>query len=246
MNALEDNPFTRAWRTMFAGLTGIRALLMISAHWVTRQSRVTAMEHPCTIHDFGGFPPQLYEVVYPAKGSPAVAQEVIAALKKYSPLADDDWGLDHGTWSILVHALPEPEIPVLQLSIDGTASPQDFFAMGQSLRVLRERGILLCGSGNIVHNLRLVDWARLNEIGYAHDWAEEASGIAREYLLNRQWQKLVDFPSLPQSMQLAINSAEHYVPFVYMLGAAYEDEALQLFNDVAVGGALTMTSVRWG
>ncbi|HNE19077.1 MAG TPA: 4,5-DOPA dioxygenase extradiol [Turneriella sp.] len=246
MNALEKNAFTAEWRNMFTGLTGVRALLMVSAHWVTHGTQVTAMPQPRTIHDFGGFPRELYQVSYPAPGSAEIAQEVIAALEPRPAKADTSWGLDHGTWSILVHALPDAKIPVLQLSIDGKASPADFFAIGRSLRPLREQGILLCGSGNIVHNLSRVDWSRLDETGFAHDWAKEAAEISRGYLLNRDWQKLVDFPALPQSMQIAINTAEHYVPLIYMLGAAYEEENLRLFNDTPVGGALTMTSVQFG
>jgi 4,5-DOPA dioxygenase extradiol len=246
MNAIENNSFTKERKKMFAGLTGVRALLMVSAHWVTHGSQVTAMAQPRTIHDFGGFPRELYEVHYPAPGSPEIAQEILAALKGREVKANATWGLDHGTWSILVHALPEAKIPVLQLSIDGKASPADFFNIGRSLRPLRDQGILLCGSGNIVQNLSQVDWSRLDEVGFAHDWAKEASDLVRALLLQRQWQKLVDFPGLPQSIQMAINTAEHYVPLIYMLGAAYEEESLRLFNDVAVGGALTMTSVQFG
>lgn len=246
MNAIRQNVFTAEWENMFAELSGVRALLMVSAHWITRGLQITAMPQPRTIHDFGGFPQELYQVSYPAPGSAAIAGEVMAALQPRPVKADTDWGLDHGTWSILVHALPAPKIPVLQLSIDGKAAPADFFAIGRSLRPLREQGILLCGSGNIVHNLSRIDWSRLDEPGFAHDWAKEAAEISRFCLTNRHWQKLVDFPLLPQSMQIAINTAEHYVPLIYMLGAAYEEEKLHLFNDVAVGGALTMTSVRFG
>lgn len=246
MNALEENDFTREWKFLLQGLENIRAIVFISAHWVTHGTKLTAMEKPRTIHDFFGFPRALYEVQYAAPGSPQIAGELIQTLSPHSATADLTWGLDHGTWSILVHALPEPKIPVLQLSIDGTASPADFFAIGRVLRPLRDKGILLCGSGNIVHNLGLVDWQRLDEIGYAHDWAKEAQALANEYLTTRKWQKLVDFMTLPEYMQKAINSAEHYVPLVYVLGAAYDDEPLHLFNDVAVGGALTMTSVRLG
>ncbi len=246
MNALENNTFTAEWKRIFLGLTGVRALLMVSAHWVTVGTQVTAMEEPRTIHDFAGFPRSLYQISYPAPGSVEIAQEVIEALEPRRVLPDTAWGLDHGTWSILVHALPEANIPVLQLSIDRKASPGDFFAIGRALRPLREKGILVCGSGNIVHNLSRVDWSRLDEVGFAHDWAQEAAEISRHYLLNRDWQKLVDFPALPQCMQIAINTAEHYVPLLYLLGAAYEDENIRLFNDVAVGGALTMTSVQFG
>lgn len=246
MNALEENSFTTEWKSMFAGLAGVRALLMVSAHWVTHGTCVTAVQQPRTIHDFAGFPRELYQVNYPAPGSAEIANEVIASLAPRPAKADTSWGLDHGTWSVLLHALPAAKFPVLQLSIDAKASPADFFAIGRSLRPLRDAGILLCGSGNIVHNLSRVDWSRLNEPGFGHDWALEAAALSCDYLVHRQWQKLVDFPSLPQSLQIAINTAEHYVPLIYVLGAAYEEENLRLFNNVAVGGALTMTSVQFG
>lgn len=247
MNALEDNAFTREWKSLTENLTGIRALLFISAHWVTRGTQVTAMEKPRTIHDFGGFPRELFQVQYPAPGSPQIAAEIIAALApRYSATGDNSWGLDHGTWSILVHMAPRAEIPVLQLSIDGTAGTQDFFAIGAALRPLRDAGILVCGSGNIVHNLSRVDWARLDETGFAHDWAREADDLAQNYIKDHEWDKLIAFRELPQSMQTAINSAEHYVPLLYILGAAYPEEPIRFFNATAVGGALTMTSVRFG
>ncbi|MCX7632971.1 MAG: 4,5-DOPA dioxygenase extradiol [Turneriella sp.] len=245
LNALEDNPFTRNWRELFTALD-MRAVLFISAHWLTVGSYVTAAPEPETIHDFSGFPAELYHIRYPAPGSPEIAQEICNALAFFTAEPDTRWGLDHGTWSILLHALPDARIPVLQLSIDLKLEAQDYFRIGQLLRPLRQEGILICGSGNIVHNLKLLDWTRLDRYGYAFDWAAEADAIVKECLQERQWHKLVEFRKLPHSVQLAINSGEHFVPLLYILGAAYPEEPLRIFNDVAIGGALTMTSVQLG
>lgn len=247
MNALEQNELTKAWHDSVKGLSAVRAVLMVSAHWLTPGTHVTAMEKPQTIHDFGGFPKELFAVQYPAPGSPTVADEIIARLEGAASVRKNfNWGLDHGAWSILVHMFPAAEVPVLQLSIDTDATPEHYFALGRALRPLREQGILVIGSGNIVHNLRLVDWARLGERNYAADWAREAMQFSGQLLVKKDWQRLIDFKNLPQSMQIAINSGEHYFPLLYILGAGYADEKVTLFNDVAVGGALSMTSLRLG
>lgn len=246
MNALEKNFFTEAWRNLLVGFPPPRAILFVSAHWVTRGTQVTAMEAPRTIHDFGGFPPELYEVEYHAKGSPSVAQEIIEALHpQYVVQKDFEWGLDHGTWSILVHTKPPKETPILQLSLDLSINPTKFLEIGKRLQGLRDRGVLLCGSGNIVHNLRLVDWNRFDEKDYAHPWAREADTLIRDAVLKRDFETLTAFESFPQSMQWAINSAEHYIPLLYMLGATDANESVSVFNAKAVAGALTMTSFRW-
>lgn len=247
MNALEKNEFTASWQAVGAGLSGVRAILVVSAHWLTPGTQVTAMEQPQTIHDFGGFPKELFAVQYPAPGAPAIADELTALLQATAPVRKNfNWGLDHGAWSILVHMFPAADVPVLQLSIDADATPEHYFAIGRALRPLREQGILIVGSGNIVHNLRLVDWARLGERNFAADWAREAMDISGKLLRDKDWQSLIAYEKLPQSMQLAINSAEHYFPLLYILGAGYDDDPVKLFNDVAVGGALSMTSLQLG
>ena len=247
MNAIEQNEFTEAWRDAVRGLSPVRAILMVSAHWLTPGTLVTAMEKPQTIHDFGGFPKELFAVQYPAPGSPDAADEIITRLEGAASVRKNfNWGLDHGAWSILVHMFPGADVPVLQLSIDADATPEHYFALGQALRPLSEQGIRLVGSGNIVHNLRLVDWARLGERNYAADWSREAMQLSGQLLIKKDWQRLIDFKNLPQSMQIAINSGEHYYPLLYILGAGHEDEEVTLFNDVAVGGALSMTSLRLG
>jgi len=245
MNALEDNIFTKKWRTIGAELAAPRAILCISAHWVTQGSFVTANPMPKTIHDFAGFPAELHRVIYPAPGSPAIAEEICTALKIATRAeSSEDWGLDHGTWSVLVHLRPAADIPVLQLSIDATAT--DFIKIGAALKSLRDQGILIIGSGNIVHNLRLVNWHRLNDIDYAFDWAREADAFVVEHIKEKKWDVLQQFNSFSVAMQTAVNSAEHFIPLLYILGAATIDEPVEFFNQIAVAGALTMTSMRFG
>lgn len=247
MNAIESNIFSDKWKTLAAPLGDVRAVLVISAHWLTKGTQITAMEKPRTIHDFGGFPRALYEVEYPAPGSPAVAVEIAAALSALTEVGKDlEWGLDHGTWSIVRHIYPDADVPVLQLSIDTTSTAEHYFRIGEALRPLREKGILIIGSGNIVHNLRLVAWDRLNDLDYALPWAREADDLAQKLIREKKWDDLVQINRLPESMHLAINSAEHFVPLLYVLGAAHGDESPDFFNATAVGGALTMTSVRFG
>ena len=247
MNAIERNSFSEKWRSIGEALPHPRAVVCISAHWLTRGTQVTSNLKPKTIHDFGGFPQALYEVQYPAPGSPEVAQEIKAALAKLAPVTlSENWGLDHGTWSILRHIHPAADVPVLQLSIDSSASGETFFRIGEQLRPLRDKGIFFVGSGNIVHNLRLVDWNRLNEKGYAHDWAREADALVQKLIRERDYAKLIQWTALGKSMELAVNSAEHYVPLLYILGLSHANEMPSFFNAEAVGGALTMTSVRFG
>jgi 4,5-DOPA dioxygenase extradiol len=247
MNAIENNRFSETWKKIGASLPNPRAVVCISAHWLTHGTHVTANKKPKTIHDFGGFPKELFAVQYPAPGSPEVAAEIKHALAGTSAVTlTEDWGLDHGTWSVLVHMHAAADIPVLQLSIDASASPDMFFKIGEKLRPLRDKGILFVGSGNIVHNLRLVDWARLNETGYAHEWAREANDLIVKLINAKDWQRLIDWKSLGKSAETAINSAEHYVPLLYILGLSHAAEKAEYFNAEAVGGALTMTSVRFG
>lgn len=247
MNALEKNSFTEAWQNLLVGFPPPRAILFVSAHWETSGTQVTAMEVPRTIHDFGGFPQELYEVEFPAKGSEAIADEIIETLgTDIGAQKNFSWGLDHGTWSILVHTKPPKETAILQLSLDLSIDTTKFLEIGKRLQSLRERGVLLCGSGNIVHNLRLVDWNAFSIDDYAHPWAREADALIRNAVLRRDLETLTAFESFPQSMQWAINSAEHYIPLLYMLGATTADERVTVFNAKAVAGALTMTSFKWG
>lgn len=247
MNAIELNDFSNTWKAIGESLPAPRAVVCISAHWLTRGTQITANKKPKTIHDFGGFPKALFEVQYPAPGSPEIAAELKQALSgTANATLTEDWGLDHGTWSVLVHMHAAADVPVLQISIDATASPDTFFKIGEKLRPLRDKGILFFGSGNLVHNLGLVDWQRLNEKGFAFDWAREADSLMRKLIDEKNWQRLTGFRSLGKSAELAINSAEHYLPLLYVLGLSHPTEKAAYFNAEAVGGALTMTSVRFG
>lgn len=247
MNAIEKNIFTDTWRSVGDSLPKPRAVLCISAHWLTRGSQITADQKPKTIHDFGGFPEPLYQVQYPAPGSPAIAGEVKNALSAVTTATlTGDWGLDHGTWSILMHMHSAADVPVLQLSIDAGAAPGDFMKIGKALQPLRDKGILIMGSGNIVHNLQLTDWSRLNDYNFVFDWAREADSFVTGCIKSKKWENLTQFGKFSEAMKKAVNSAEHFIPLLYILGAAEAGETPQFFNEMPVGGALTMTSVKLG
>ena len=183
MNAILNNTFSRTWQELGKHLPKPKAIVSVSAHWETRGVYVTAMKNPRTIHDFGGFPRELFEVQYPAPGSPELAVETQNTLKNEVVRLDEEWGLDHGTWSVLKHMYPAADIPVIQLSIDYTKPPQYHYDLGKMLASLREKGVLIIGSGNLVHNLRMVDWDKLNEPGYGYEWAIEANEKMKKYIL---------------------------------------------------------------
>jgi len=247
MNAIEQNRFSQKWREVGESLAPPRAVVCISAHWLTRGTQITASAKPKTIHDFGGFPKQLFQVQYPAPGSPEIAKELQNALKgTVDATLTEDWGLDHGTWSILVHMHAKADVPVLQLSIDASVSPEKYVEIGRKLRPLRDQGILFIGSGNIVHHLGLVDWSKLDQIGFAHDWAREADTLIRRLVHEKDHKALAKWHELGKSVQTAVNSAEHFLPLLYILGLAHDSETESTFNAEAVGGAITMTSFRFG
>lgn len=242
MNAIQDNVFTKAFKKVGQELTRPRAIICVSAHWETRGTKITAMQKPRTIHDFGGFPRVLHEVQYPAKGDPALAQETASLISMKEILFDHEWGLDHGTWSVLRHVYPDADIPVLQLSIDLNMSFADHYALAQELKKLRKKGILVIGSGNMVHNLDMVDWARLDE-QFAFDWALEASDIMKKFILNGNGKDLLHLPKKNTATSLAIPTPEHFIPLLYVMGMKDETDEVSLFNDIPVAGSLTMTSV---
>jgi len=246
MNAIEENEFVTGWREAGKRLPKPKAILCISAHWETRGTLVTAMERPPTIHDFGGFPPKLYEVQYPAPGSPVLAAETKHIITKTEVELDHQWGLDHGCWSVVKHLYPEADVPVIQLSLDYYQTPQAHYNLAKELAALRKKGILIVGSGNLVHNLSRVAWDKLNEVGFAFDWATEASETIKKYILNGDHQKLIGYKSLGKAMDLAIPTPEHFLPLLYILALKEENERVTLFNDKAVAGSLSMTSVRIG
>ena len=244
MNAIEENQFVTGFRDLAKTLPKPNAILCISAHWFTNGTKVTAMEMPKTIHDFGGFPKALFDVQYPAKGSPELAFETKELLHPFAIDLDEPWGLDHGAWSVIKHLYPEANVPVIQLSIDYTKPAQFHFDMAQKLSALRTKGVLIIGSGNIIHNLRLVDFHDFDKDNYGYDWAIEARETINKHLLDDNFQPLIDFEKLNNAVQLAIPTPEHYLPLIYTLGLKGKQDELSLFNDKLVGGSLSMTSVR--
>jgi 4,5-DOPA dioxygenase extradiol len=245
MNALEDNEFTAEWTRLAASLPKPSAILCISAHWLTRGAFVTAMAKPPTLHDFGGFPAELFAVDYPAPGDPALAGRIGNEIKGTQIKADQDWGLDHGAWSVIMRMYPQADVPVVQLSIDYLRPPRWHYELGRELASLREKGVLILASGDMVHNLRRVAFDRLGE-PFGFDWALEAQAKFNKSILARDHDALIDYPSLGEAVRLAIPTPDHYYPLLYALALqAKGDEAL-LFNDKAVGGSVTMTSVRIG
>jgi 4,5-DOPA dioxygenase extradiol len=244
MNAIEENQFVTGFRNMAKTLPKPNAILCISAHWFTSGTKVTAMEMPRTIHDFGGFPKELFDVQYPAKGSPELATVTQELLLPIAVELDEHWGLDHGAWSVIKHLYPDANVPVIQMSIDYTKSGQYHFELAQKLSALRNKGILIIGSGNIIHNLRLVDFHNFDKDNYGYDWAIEAKENINDYLLDGNFQPLIDFEKQKKAFQLAIPTPEHYLPLIYTLGLKEKSEELSLFNDKLLAGSLSMTSVK--
>ena len=246
MNAIEENQFVKGFRNISREIPKPNAILCISAHWFTNGTFVTAMQNPKTIHDFYGFPKELFEVQYPAPGNPELAKETAELLLPEIVEEDHSWGLDHGAWSVIKHLYPNAEIPVIQLSIDYTKPPQYHFDLAKKLQKLREKGILIIGSGNIVHNLRMVDWKNINTVGAGWDWAVEAREKTNNWLLDGNFQNLIDYQKQGIALQTAVPSPDHYLPLIYSLGLKEKSENLSLFNDELIGGSLSMTSVRIG
>ncbi len=244
MNALEENEFVRGWREIGKTLPKPNAVLCVSAHWVTRGTLVTAMKKPDTIHDFGGFPRELFEVQYPAPGSPELAEETKNIITKADIRLDEKWGLDHGAWSVIKHLYPEADVPVVEMSLDYYQSPQFHYDLAKELAPLRKKGVLIIGSGNMVHNLSMVDWDKLNTSDFGYDWAIEASEKMRKFILSNDHQQMINYKSQSSAYNLAIPTPEHYLPLLYALALQEKDEKVSLFNDKAVGGSLTMTSVK--
>jgi 4,5-DOPA dioxygenase extradiol len=246
MNGIEDNEFSRKWSILGKEIPKPSAVLVVSAHWLTRGTFITAMEHPKTIHDFGGFPKKLFEVQYPAPGNPNLAKAISDLVVSTNIEFDHEWGLDHGTWTVVRHMYPEANIPVLQLSIDYYESPEFHYRLGKELRELRKKGVLVIGSGNMVHNLRMVAWDKLNEPEFGFDWALEMNTLFKTKIGSNDHRDLIDYRNLGHAGKLAIPTPDHYFPLLYLLGIQGEKDEVSFFNDKAVGGSLTMTSVRFG
>lgn len=248
-NALEDNEFTQRWKKMGEELPVPKAVLIVSAHWLTKGTHITAMEHPKTIHDFGGFSKELFEVQYPAPGSPALAAETASLIRSTNVGLDHDWGLDHGAWSVVKQMYPLANIPMLQLSIDYHRSPRYHYDLGKELSALRKKGVLILASGNMVHNLGMIhlpsgDFADINkEFGF--DWAIEMNQVFKKKILDGDHGALINYQSLSKSAMFAIPTPDHYYPLLYALSLQDKNDEPLFFNDKAVGGSLTMTSVKF-
>lgn len=244
MNVIEDNVFTKGFESIAKDLPKPRAILCISAHWETKGTHVTAMEQPKTIHDFGGFPQALFDVQYPAPGSPILANEIKSTITSTNVGLDDRWGLDHGCWSVIKFLFPNADIPVVQMSIDYTQPASYHYALGKELSALRRKGVLIVGSGNTVHNLQLASWQNMNTLGFAYDWALTANEKIKKLILNGDHQSLINFEKQGRELQLAVPTPEHFIPLLYTLGLQEKDEHTTIFNDVLVAGSLNMMSLK--
>jgi 4,5-DOPA dioxygenase extradiol len=241
MNAIEDNEFSLAWQVAATHIPIPKAILCISAHWETLGSQVTAMEAPRTIHDFYGFPRPLFEKQYPAPGSPELAARIANLLGEDKVQLDQSWGLDHGAWSVLCRMYPQADIPVVQLSLDRSIDPVGHYQIGRELQQLRQEGVLVIGSGNIVHNLRLVVWE-----DRAFDWAVEYDAKVTQWILEGDHDSIIHYEKYGKPAMLAVNSAEHYLPLLYVLGLKDAVEPVSFFADKLWGGSISMRCVKIG
>jgi 4,5-DOPA dioxygenase extradiol len=246
MNAIEENEFSTAWRNLAKTIPVPIAILCISAHWETKGTFVTAMKRPATIHDFGGFPSELYNVQYPAPGSPGLADDLKRTVVKTEVGLDEKWGLDHGAWSFIKHMYPLADVPVVEMSLDYYKTPQNQYTLAKELSLFRKKGILIIGSGNMVHNLGKIAWDHADDPEYGYDWAHEANDTFKKLILEGNHNDLISYQKLGREVQLAIPTPEHFLPMLYSLALKEETEAITFFNDKAVMGSLTMTSFRIG
>ena len=243
MNALERNRYSEAWRRIGATAPRPKAILAVSAHWMTRGTAVTAMERPRTIHDFGGFPRELFAVQYPAPGDARLAERVRHLLAPVDVRPNHDWGLDHGTWSVLVHVLPGADVPVVQLSLDATCSPRDHYELAARLAPLRDEGVLILGSGNVVHNLGMMQWG---ENAPPYDWAQRFSAAARAAMFAGAHDRLIDYDNLDREARRSVPTPEHYLPLLYVLALQRRGEVLSFPVDGIEHGSIDMLSVAVG
>ena len=246
MNAIEENEFVQGFRKISNEIEKPKAILCISAHWETKGTKLTAMEKPRTIHDFGGFPKALFDVQYPAPGNPELANQVKNNIKNSEAELDYRWGLDHGAWSIIKHLYPKADIPVIQMSLDVNQNPKNHYSLAKELAFLRHEGVLIIGSGNMVHNLGMVAWDKLNNDEYGFDWAIEANEKMKNFIMKNNHQSLINYSSLGRAFQLSIPTPEHFLPLLYTLALKDENDEIRIFNDKAIAGSLTMTSVKIG
>lgn len=244
MNAIEENRFVVGLRDIAKTIPKPSAILCVSAHWFVKGTKVTAMNSPRTIHDFGGFPKELFQVQYSAPGSPDLAQATSTILAPTPVELDQTWGFDHGAWSVVKHLYPKADVPMIQLSVDKSLLPEAHFRLGQQLDALRDRGVLIVGSGNIVHNLSLVDFQNLHKPDHGFEWAREARGLVNHCIKSGDYKLLLNYNLQGRALQMAVPTPEHFLPLLYILGLKHDPSNHQLFNDEMVGGSLSMTSLR--
>jgi 4,5-DOPA dioxygenase extradiol len=244
MNALLKNSYTEAWRRIGEEIPPPKAILSISAHWFVPETGVTVSTAPKTIHDFGGFPPELYKVQYPAPGDPVLAQRVKEILAPLPVRLDTSWGLDHGTWAVLCHVYPFANVPVVQLSIDETQPASFHFEIGKQLAPLRAEGVLIAGSGNLVHNLHTYAWGR--HVPDPYDWAVQFETLARQVMLAGDFQPLIDYDKLGREATLSIPTPDHYLPLLYVLATKQQRELVTFPVEGVDGGSISMLAVRVG
>ena len=242
MYGIEENDFTRGWRKTIENVPKPKAILVISAHWETRGTKITVMPKPRVIYDFGGFPRELFEAKYDASGNPEIAEDIAENLKHKLIELDETWGLDHGSWTILRHLYPNADVPVLQMSLDYTKPAAFHYELSKELAFLREKGVLIIGSGNMVHNLRLINFHGER----THEWAESANKKFVDLISANEHDKLIKYETLGKDVALAVPTAEHFLPLLYTLALKNEDEPVEFFNNAIDLAAISMTSVRIG
>lgn len=243
MYAISKNEFSDEWHRLGTTMPKPKAIISISAHWETRGTMVTAQATPPTIHDFGGFPQELYDVEYHASGNVALAQQISTMPLRSDVGLDTKWGFDHGTWCVLRNMFPLADVPVIQISLDYRKSPGEHYRLAKELAVLRKQGVLFIGSGNIVHNLHQVAWNKSDSEAFGYDWALSANETVKQLITERNHTALIDYTKLGKDMQLAVPTADHFLPLLYILAMQNEHETTSFFNDKAIMGSLTMTSV---
>ena len=245
MNGIESNEFSDYWIELSKEIQKPEVVVCISAHWLTRGTYITAMQYPKTIHDFGGFPKELYEINYPAPGDPKLAGEISNLVQTTSVGLDHDWGLDHGCWTVVRRMYPDADIPVIQISIDFYKPAEYHYKLAKELSALRNKGVLIIGSGNMVHNLRMVDWQNMNRNNYGFDWAREMNETFKSKIINHDHKAMMDYQNLGAAAKLAIPTPDHYFPLIYALGLQDKNDSIEFFNDKYVAGSLSMTSVKF-
>jgi 4,5-DOPA dioxygenase extradiol len=242
MNGIEHNQFSESWSILGKEIPVPKAILVISAHWLSKGTKITSMNFPKTIHDFGGFPKELFEVQYQAPGNPELARETASIIQSTKVEPDHDWGLDHGAWTVVRNMYPEAKIPVLQLSIDYTQGASFHYNLAKELSALRKKGVLIIGSGNMVHNLRMLSFDKI-ETEFGYDWAKEMNELFKKHIINHNHLPLINYKDLGKASMLAIPTPDHYFPLLYALGLQGKNEEAYIFNDKLMAGSITMTSL---